>query len=77
VNRQPRTLLTLLLVAAIGGTAFFLWRDLQTPPPGTTGGLLGADVPPARGGRITVTARAEPRSFNRLVSGHAITEVFA
>ena len=33
-------------------------------------------APPSRGGRLTVTLRSEPRSFNRLVAGSAVTDVF-
>lgn len=75
MTRQPRTLLILLLVAAIGGTGFCVWRDLQAPPEG------GAPRPvaeaPRRGGRLVVTARAEPRSFNRLVLANALTGVYS
>jgi peptide/nickel transport system substrate-binding protein len=76
VNRQPRTLLTLLLIAAIGGTAYFIWQDLRDlrggapDPPGQV-------VKVSRGGRLTATLRAEPRSFNRLVSSTAVAELFS
>lgn len=75
MNRQPRTLLTLLLIAIIGGTAYFLWQDLQTPP-GSPGGAAVPEPTPQRGGRLTATLRSEPRSFNRYVSASAVTEVF-
>ncbi len=79
MNRQPRTLLTLLLLGAIAGTAWFLWRDLQGPPPGAGGGpgTGTTSVAPTRGGRLVVTARAEPRSFNRLVAQQYMTEAFS
>jgi peptide/nickel transport system substrate-binding protein len=79
VNRQPRTLLTLLLIGAIAGTAWFLWRDLQGPPPRSGGGPGSGttSVAPTRGGRLVVTARAEPRSFNRLVAQQYMTEAFS
>jgi peptide/nickel transport system substrate-binding protein len=75
VNRQPRTLLTLLLIAAVAGTAYFLWRDLQGTGEDARGGF-GVEGPPERGGRLTVTLRSEPRSFNRLTSGSSVTDVF-
>jgi peptide/nickel transport system substrate-binding protein len=74
VNRQPRTLLTILLIAVIGGTGYFIWRDLQASP---AGGPAAASTPaPTRGGRVTVTLRSEPRSFNRLAAGNAVTDAF-
>jgi peptide/nickel transport system substrate-binding protein len=75
VNRQPRTPLTLLLIAVIAGTAYFLWRDLQAPP-GEPRGPQEAEVAPTRGGRLTSTLRSEPRSYNRLVSAHSVTELY-
>jgi peptide/nickel transport system substrate-binding protein len=75
VNRQPRTLLTLLLIAAIGGTGFLLWRDLQGSP-ARANRPTQTVAPPAPGGRLVVTLRAEPRSFNRLVAAHAGTDSF-
>ena len=74
MNRQPRTLLTLLLIVAIGGTGYLLWKDLQAP----SGGSRDRSElrPLTRGGRLTVTLRSEPRSFNPLVASHAVTDVF-
>jgi peptide/nickel transport system substrate-binding protein len=77
VNRQPRTLLTLLLVGAIAGTAYLLWRDLQAPPPGESRLTDRPLAPPTRGGRLTSTLRSEPRSFNRLASAHTVTELYS
>jgi peptide/nickel transport system substrate-binding protein len=74
VNRQPRTLLTLLLIAAIAGTGYLVWNDitgLRKP-----GGLPPrVEQKPQRGGSLTVTQRSEPRSFNRLASGSSVTDV--
>lgn len=75
MNRQPRKLLTILLIAAVGGTAFLLWRDLGRPPESSFAGSPAA-VRPTPGGRLTVTLRAEPRSFNRLVLANAATDTF-
>jgi peptide/nickel transport system substrate-binding protein len=74
VNRQPRTLLTLLLIAAIGGTGYFVWKDLRTPPSDRLDRKESAA--PTRGGRLTVTLRSEPRSFNSLMLGSAVTDLF-
>lgn len=77
MNRQPRTLLTLLLIGAIAGTGYFLYRDLQAPLPGEPGASRKADVAPSRGGRLVATLRSEPRSFNRLVSANVVTELYS
>jgi len=77
VNRHPRTLLTLLLVGAIAGTAYLLWRDLQAPPPGESRVTDRPIAPPTRGGRLTATLRSDPRSFNRLVSAGTVTELYS
>lgn len=74
MNRQPRTLLTLLLVAAIAGMGYLIWRDLQRPPDGASATRPAAEAP-RPGGRLVVTARAEPRSFNRLVAQATVTGV--
>lgn len=76
MNRQPRTLLTLLLAAVVVGTALFLWRDVTTPPPAPAS-RSEPTVAPARGGSITATLRSEPRSFNRLVQASQPTDVYA
>lgn len=76
MNRQPRTLLTILLIAAVAGTAYFLWQDLQSLRQPSSGLGRAAAPAPVRGGRLTVTLRSEPRSFNRFVSGTAVTDVF-
>lgn len=75
MNRQPRTLLTLVLVAVIVGTGYVIWTDLAKPefPSAET---VSSTAKPTRGGRLTVTQRSEPRSFNRLVSLSAATDVF-
>ena len=76
MNRQPRTLLTLLLIAAIAGTGYLVWNDIS-------GGLTvdlrpgPLEQKPQRGGRLTVTQRSEPRSFNRLVSGSSVTDLIS
>lgn len=74
MNRQPRTLLSILLIAAIAGTGYFLWQDLRRPPESGPGSRELSAA--ARGGRLTVTLRSEPRSFNRLMAGSAVTDLF-
>ena len=74
MNRQPRTLLTLLLIAAIAGTGYLLWTDITGSQDRGALPLL-AEPKPQRGGRLTVTQRSEPRSFNRLASGNGVTDL--
>jgi peptide/nickel transport system substrate-binding protein len=66
VNRQPRALLSVLL---IGLVAFLGWRwwsgEVTDDGDGTE--LVFSDVS-TRGGAITSSLRSEPRSFNRLVA---------
>jgi peptide/nickel transport system substrate-binding protein len=73
LNRHSRTLLTLLLVAAVFLPYYFLSRRAD-PPEG--GAAVNADVP-ARGGQIVATTRTDPRSFNRFVHSQIATELFA
>ena len=75
MNRQPRTLLTLLLIGAIAGTAYFVWRDIKRGPGGEPGVSRTPEVTPTRGGRLTATLRSEPRSFNRLMAANSVTEL--
>jgi len=77
VNRHSRTLLTLLLIGAIAGTGYFLWRDLQAPLPGEPRASHAPEIVPTRGGRLTATLRSEPRSFNRLASASAATDLYS
>lgn len=76
MNRQPRTLLTVLLVTVVVGTAYFMWRDIAAPLPAPAA-TSEPSVTPARGGTIVATLRSEPRSFNRLVQASQPTDVFA
>jgi len=74
VNRQSRALLVLVLV---GGLLAWGWWAGRTGAPGTTRRETVAAERPVRGGRIVSSVRAEPRSFNRLVSRDLVSEVVA
>ncbi|MEZ5286345.1 MAG: ABC transporter substrate-binding protein [Vicinamibacterales bacterium] len=54
---------------------YLIWRDIQPPARSSLGGTTEAP-PPTRGGRLVVSQRSEPRSFNRLVSLSTATDVF-
>ena len=64
-----------MLVAVLVGTGYFIWTDLRSARPSSSVPVSGA-ARPVRGGRLTVTQRSEPRSFNRMVSLSAATDVF-
>lgn len=73
MNRHSRTLLTILLLAVLFGTAWAIWRDLAPPAPA----VQSEPPPPARGGTLVTTLRTEPRSFNRLVARDIPADLFA
>ncbi len=75
MNRQSRALLVLLLV---GGLLGWGWWIRRADAPGTEGAPKTTEAQaPVRGGRLLASVRAEPRSFNRLVSRDFISEVVA
>ncbi|MEO7158146.1 MAG: ABC transporter substrate-binding protein [Vicinamibacterales bacterium] len=64
MNRQPRALLSVLLIGAI---AFVGWRYWTNTRPDTDAGVeIVFSDQPTRGGTITSSLRSEPRSFNRI-----------
>lgn len=71
MNRQSRALLALVLVGGLLGWGWWVSR----PPGGRDRREAGAEERPVRGGRLVSSIRAEPRSFNRLVSRDLVTEV--
>jgi len=72
VNRQPRALLSFLL---LGLVAFMGWRwwSGQQPPADSGTEIVFSDVT-TRGGVLTSSLRSEPRSFNRWVERSFPTE---
>jgi peptide/nickel transport system substrate-binding protein len=66
-------LLTLLLLAVVAGTVYLTWTDLRDVR--SDGGDRQPTAKLSRGGRLTGTLRAEPRSFNRLASATAVTDL--
>jgi len=63
VNRQPRALLSVLLLGVI---AFMGWRwwSSQQDHDGQATEIVFSDVP-TRGGVLNCSLRSEPRTFNR------------
>ena len=75
VNRQPRALLSVLLVGAI---AFVGWRLYSSPGPDQGGEteIVFSDAS-TRGGTITASLRSEPRTFNRIVARDFPTDLYS
>jgi peptide/nickel transport system substrate-binding protein len=75
VNRQARALLSVLL---IGLVAFVGWRWWTSTQAGEDGGteITVSDVS-TRGGRLAVSLRSEPRTFNRIVDRSVPTDLYA
>ena len=73
MNRQPRILLTVLIVAAVA-IPYWLYSRRAEP---TRAGSADAAIRPARGGALVASTRSDPRSFNRLVQSQIGTEIFS
>ncbi len=75
MNRQPRALLSVLLLGSIAFMGWRWWSSQQTgTDPGTE--IVFADVS-TRGGVLTSSLRSEPRSFNRWVDRNFPTELIS
>jgi peptide/nickel transport system substrate-binding protein len=77
VNRQPRLLLSVLL---LGVLAFVGWRACSGARERAGNGaetLIEVGEVNPRGGTLTSALRTEPRSFNRLVRGDVPSDTFA
>jgi peptide/nickel transport system substrate-binding protein len=75
VNRQPRALLSVLL---IGVVAFFGWRWWNSTRPDQDGGveIVFNDLA-TRGGTLTSSLRSEPKTFNRIVDRNVPVELYS
>ena len=74
MNRQPRALLSVLL---IGVVAFLGWRWWSGTQPDQDGGVeLVFSEQATRGGTITSSLRSEPKSFNRLIEQGVATDIY-
>lgn len=78
MNRQPRALLSVLL---IGVVAFVVWRALRAGDREQAGEAGGAEIVisegATRGGSISSSLRSEPRTFNRLVDRNFPVDLYA
>ncbi|MGE0866610.1 MAG: ABC transporter substrate-binding protein, partial [Vicinamibacterales bacterium] len=75
MNRQPRALLSVLLLGLIAFMGWRWWSDQQQLADAATE-IVFSDVT-TRGGVLTSSLRSEPRSFNRWVDRQVPTDVFA
>ena len=67
MNRQPRALLSVLLIGAIAFVGWRWWTGTRPPSEDDGGVAIVFSDKPTRGGTITSSLRSEPRSFNRIV----------
>ena len=74
VNRQPRALLSVLL---IGVVAFFGWRWWNSSRPDHGGAEIVFSEVATRGGTLTSSLRSEPKTFNRIVDRNVPVELYS
>jgi peptide/nickel transport system substrate-binding protein len=75
VNRQPRLLLSILLLGVIAFTGWRWWSG-QQPASDQGTEIVFSDVS-TRGGVLTSSLRSEPRSFNRWVDRSFATDLIS
>jgi peptide/nickel transport system substrate-binding protein len=74
VNRQPRALLSVLLIGLIAFLGWRWWSGNQ-PDAGDGAEIVISDVS-TRGGTITSSLRSEPRTFNRIMDARVPTDLY-
>jgi peptide/nickel transport system substrate-binding protein len=75
VNRQPRALLSVLLIGVVG---FLGYRACNTTPADDGDGIeLVISDGPTRGGTLTSSLRTEPRSFNRIMARDTPADLYS
>ncbi len=73
MNRQPRALLSVLLLSLFAFMAWRFWSGQQ--PPDDSGTEIVFSDASTRGGVLTSSLRSEPRTFNRLVDRNFPTDL--
>lgn len=75
VNRQPRALLSILL---IGVVAFVAWRAWSSSTPDDNGGTeIVISEAPIRGGTLVSSLRSEPRTLNRVLDQNFPVDLYS
>lgn len=75
MNRQPRALLSVLLVGVV---VFLGWRACNTSQPEQDGGVeLVVSDALTHGGSLTSSLRSEPRTFNRIAQANVPSDLYA
>jgi peptide/nickel transport system substrate-binding protein len=75
VNRQPRALLSVLLIGALAFVGWRYWSSTQPDPDGGTELVFSEQA--TRGGTLVCSLRSEPRSFNRFVAQDVPADLYS
>ena len=75
MNRQPRALLSVLLIGVIAFVGWRWWSGAR--PDAGDGSEIVISETATRGGSITSSLRSEPRTFNRFVDARVPTDMFS
>ena len=75
VNRQPRALLSVLLIGAIAFVGWRYWTSTRPDP--EEGTEIRVSEVSTRGGTLRSSLRSEPKSFNRIVERGVPTDLYS
>ena len=75
MNRQPRALLSVLLIGVVAFVGWRWWTGSQ-PESGGEPAISVSEVS-TRGGRLTASIRSEPRTFNRLLRANFAEDLYS
>ena len=75
VNRQPRALLSVLLIGAIAFVGWRYWTSTRPDP--EEGTQIRVSEASTRGGTLRSSLRSEPKSFNRIVERSVPTDLYS
>ena len=75
VNRQPRALLSVVLIGAIAFVGWRYWTSTRPDP--EEGTQIRVSEASTRGGTLRSSLRSEPKSFNRIVERSVPTDLYS